>query len=356
MDNREFNIALDAFGGDNAPQATVAGAKAAIVQAEKQGITGLNITLVGNRRLLEDLLEGSEDSIDILDVPAVESADYEDRRDIDQNADSPIRTALRFHHEGRFDAVVSAGPTAAQVVASLLELEKCPRITRPAIGSLLPTSNGFSFLIDVGATLVATAHHLVQFAAMGHVYAEQIIGIENPRIAVINVGQERDVGDRTVVEAYRLLSESGFNFVGFAEGRDIPAGFADIYVTNGMIGNIILKYTEGLPALVRKLISPDNTPELNPGFLDQFDFQNYGGEPLLGLNGVSIICHGASNERGIASAVMQAVKIVRVQLHAKLENFLLNHFESYFSQVKYLRSFRRSFTAVRRRPKESGSA
>ena len=170
----------------------------------------------------------------------------------------------------------------------------------------------------------------------------ELLGIKEPRIGVLNVGLENTVGDRSTVEAHRLLSESGYNFAGFVEGRDLPEGIADVVVTNGFVGNILLKYTEGLPGLLGKVI-PKEYSEVQKIIKEQFDYQSYGGEPLLGVKGVSIICHGASSAVAISASIRQAARMAKLQIHRKLEIFLTQKFDSYFSQVKYLRSFRRSF-------------
>jgi len=339
-----LRIALDTFGGDSAPQATVEGARLAIAQARQRKLDGFEIVLVGNRKALKPILEDKlPEGLEVLDIPAGAAREGINPHSIANDPGSPIRTALRLHRDGRCDAVVSAGSTAAQVVASLLELEKCSGITRPAVGVLLPTETGHCFLLDVGASLVASPHHLVQFAAMGHVYVRELLGITEPRIGVLNVGRESLVGDRSTVGAYRLLSDSGFNFTGFIEGRDLLTGAADVVVANGFVGNILLKFLEGLPVLLKQHMPLDDAPEVREAIENRFDYQAFGGEPLLGVKGVSIICHGASTPKAIAAAIMQANRMVQLKLHEKLEAFLVDKFASYFSRVKYLRSFRRAY-------------
>lgn len=337
-----MNIALDAFGGDHAPGITIAGAVKAVTDRSLPVENRFDVTLVGSLTDLTPYLPNPlPTGLSVLDVP--KSGELEEHEPISVNADpeSPIRTALRLHAEGAFDAVVSAGSTGAQVLASLFELPKCSGITRPAIGALMPTARGRCLLADVGASLVATPHHLVQFAAMGCVYVRELLGIENPRVGLINVAGEASAGERSAVEGYRLLSESGFNFVGFLEGRDIPEGKADVAVTNGFVGNTLLKFAEGLPALFEALFPSELVKALQSEIERNFDYQAFGGEPLLGVRGVSIICHGASNERAISSALKQASRIAKINLPEKIEEFLTDHFTTYYSQVKYLRSFRR---------------
>lgn len=176
---------------------------------------------------------------------------------------------------------------------------------------------------------------------MGSVYVREFLGISEPRIGLINVGGEAFVGDRTVVEAHRLLTESGFNYVGFVEGRDIPTGAADVLVTNGFVGNVLLKFAEGVPKLVASLAG-GLSDEAKAIIARGLDYNAYGGEPLLGVKGVSIICHGASKDRAIAQGIFQAARIAKMDIHHRIEEFLVDKFASYFSQVKYLGSFRRS--------------
>lgn len=333
-----MRIALDVFGGDSAPLATINGAKLAQIEARKTGHSDLEIILVGSRSSLESNITDLPEKIEICDVADASNQDKSGFISAGNNPDSAIRTALRLHRQRDFDAVVSAGPTGTQVLASLNELEKCARITRPAIGTLLPTATGQCFVLDVGASLAANPHHLVQFAVMGYVYVQEVCGVINPRIGVLNVGHESEIGDKATVDTNRLLSESGLNYIGFVEGNDLQFDIADVVVTNGFVGNVLLKYTEGLPVLIKPFLSEKSWES----FSKKYDYQSLGGEPLLGVKGVSIICHGASTDKAICAAIFRAVKIIKLKLHEKLEEFLINQFASYFSQVKYLRSFRRS--------------
>lgn len=343
-----MRIALDGLGGDLAPKVTVQGALLALRDAPEKGLDDLSVVLVGDQtRLLPFLPDPLPAKLYLVDADPPDENSVTSAAAIGEQAQSAIRIALRLHREGDVQGVVSAGSTAAQVVASLIELEKCYGITRPAIGSFLPTLRGASLLIDIGASLVATPHHLVQFAAMGHVYVREMLGIAEPRIGLINVGSEAFVGDRNVIEAHKLLDDSGFNFVGFIEGRDIAAGKADVLVTNGFVGNVILKFAEGIPTLLNAMVA-NLGDQATESVAKNFDYNAHGGEPLLGVKGVSIICHGASSERAVAQGIYQAAKISKLRLPDKLEDFLADKFATYFSQVKYLRSFRRSLRSAER--------
>ena len=337
-----MRIALDAHGGDMAPVATIGGAISALHNAPWDIPPRLEIALFGDPKILEEHLPSTLPN-GLTVVPCC-SAPGENRFFGDKDdpaSDSPIRRALQQHAEGSFDAVVSAGSTGAQVVASIGELGKCQGITRPAIGSLLPTAKGSCLLIDVGASLVASPHHLVQFAAMGQVYVHELLGIKEPTIGLLNVGTESHSGGPVPQEAHELLEASGLNFYGFVEGRDLPVGTTDIVVTNGFAGNVLLKYIEGLPQAVQGLLPGDNSILIET-LRRRFDFELFGGEPLLGVRGVSIICHGASSKRAIASAINKATKIAQIKLWEKIEALVAEQFPTYYTRFKYLRSFQRT--------------
>ena len=327
-----MKIALDAFGGDNAPHVTIEGAINAVNEEPRPEIEKLNITLVGNRLEIEKhLKEKLPDSIDVLNIRRKPNRRNQKPHDDGYDKNSAIRTALRLHKAGEFDAVVSAGNTGAQVIASLMELEKIPGITRPAVGSFLPTAEGPCFLLDVGASFVASPHHLVQFATMGHVYVHELLGMDEPRIGVLNTGKEDSIGERNAVEAHALLSDSRFNFIGFVEGRDLPRGVADVIVTNGFVGNVLLKFMEGFPALLRKMM-PSGSSDSLKSILKELDYQRYGGELLLGVRGISIICHGSSTTQSITASILRAAHLSRLKIYEKLETFLEQEFASSLSQ------------------------
>lgn len=335
-----MRIALDLFGGDNAPKAIIDGAKLAVEKSKSNGDSSLKITLFGDHTRLQNLHLESDlpEDIDVLETPAFEIRNPNDPYSEAEQSDSPIRIALRKHNEGDFDGVVSAGSTGVQVIASIAELGRCVGITRPAVAAKIPTASGFCLILDVGASLNVTPHQMVQFAAMGTVYMKELLGKENLRIGVLNVSDEMGIGSKNATEAYQLLSASGFQDVSLVEGRDLVSGSVDIVLVNGFTGNILLKYIEELPKLLEKLFSKDLLREK----ISQFDYQLFGGEPLLGVRGVSIICHGASSEIAINAGIQKAVEIAKVKLDDAIEQFLSDKFHSYISKVRYLRSFRRS--------------
>jgi len=267
-------------------------------------------------------MAGLDEHIDIHHVPRKFNKNDAAPHTAGKDKNSPIRVALKLHREGKFDAVVSAGSTGAQVVATLTELGACQWVNRPAIGSLFPTVKGFSLLLDIGATLVAGPRHLAQFAAMGHLYSKEMMGLEHPRIGLLNVGKEADVGPPAIKMAHKILNQSKFNYIGFIEGYDVLAGAADVIVTNGFVGNIMLKYTEGVREFVNKFLPADSDENIGKLINDRLDYQNYGGEPLLGINGVSVISHGSSTALAICSAIMKAYQMAEAGFHAKFDSFM----------------------------------
>lgn len=313
-----MRVAVDLFGGDNAPQIVVEG----VIQALSDPSTEGDIVLIGNRESANRCLDGLLPDCEFIDVPDISERTKSDPISAGSISDSAIRTALRMHKHGDVDAVISAGSTGAQVVASIAELGKCPGISRPAIGSFLPTAKEPVFLVDVGGSLSATGHQLVQFAIMGHVYCSEMRSLPKPRIGVLNVARERNLGEQNAIEAHKLLSDSGFNFIGFIEARDILSGDADVVVTNGFVGNSLLKFLEGLPGFMRKFCDGDFFHDIEK----RLDFQSSGGEPLLGVNGLSMVCHGASSATAIAASIRKSFVLSPLRLHERLESFPADKF------------------------------
>lgn len=329
-----MKIALDVFGGDNAPESTIDGAMLACKKANDMNIDDFTVTLVGDYSKLKTVNDTDfGNQIDVLDVGGDFYNNASNPQEAGRAKNSPIRVALRLHKKGEFDAVVSAGSTGAQVVASLAELGSCAGVKRPAIGSLLPTSNGFCFLLDVGASLVAGPKQLVQFAVMGYLYSKEMLGIKNPRLSLLNVGKESGVGPRAVKTANKILNKSRFDYIGYIEGRDILAGEVDVIVTNGLIGNILLKYTEGFPKFLREILPDEAADTVSLKIREKMDYERFGGEPLLGIKGVSVIGHGASSAHAISSALIKAGMIAKEDLHSKIDSFMKNELENFFPEL-----------------------
>ena len=325
-----MRIALDLFGGDNAPDTTLHGAKLACESSHAQGIDNLRVTLVGDCSKLSTAQTANlGDQIDLYDVPGEYYNNDSAPHAAGKAEHSPIRIALKLHREGKFDAVVSAGSTGAQVIASLKELGTCTSINRPAIGVLLPTRKGFSLLLDVGASLVASPKQLVQFTAMGYLYLTEIMGISSPRIGLLNVGKESGVGPQSVISANIILKQSKFDYIGFIEGGDILTDKADVIVTNGLVGNILLKYAEGFPRFLSNIL-PDDMAGIAKSYIsEKLDYQKFGGVPLLGINGVSVIGHGSSSAQALSSAILKAANMAKADFHSKLESFIVKKLSYY---------------------------
>ncbi len=317
-------IALDAMGGDFAPRATVAGALAALAELGPEH----TIQLVGQpdviSRELEALLDGEAAGvsngrarIEIIEAPDVIEMGEKPSAAIRSKPKSSMMVGLKLQAEGRSDGFVSAGSTGAQMAASTVVLKLHPGLSRPAIGTLFPTSRQPIVVLDSGANVDCSAEELVQFARLGSVYAEQILGRPNPGIGLLSIGEEPEKGNAVVKEANQLLRNAGLNFLGNVEGRDLPNGACDrgaidVVVCDGFVGNIILKLYEAIGPMISgmlgKALGTDEDSLRNA--LRSLDYSEYGGAPLLGVRGVSIISHGKSSSRAIKNALRVAVRAV----------------------------------------------
>jgi glycerol-3-phosphate acyltransferase PlsX len=326
-------IALDAMGGDRAPGVIVRGGLDAIEEAGRD----LEIILVGRKETLEaeisrlgisshpfELVD-ARDVIDFHDQPAVT---------LRKKKDSSIAVGLRLQREGKADGFVSAGNTGAVVANGLFTLGRIPGVSRPGIATFFPNQSGVGILLDVGATIDCTPEHLFQFAVMGSCYAELVLEIPNPRVGLLNVGEESSKGTEVVQETYKTLEKSGLNFTGNAEGRDILAGSVDVVVCDGFVGNVVLKFTESVIGMVYSVMRGSLTSTvrgrlggllLKPAFRElkaRFDYAEYGGAPLLGLNGVCTIAHGSSSARAIKNAVLATTRYIRYDVRSAIEERL----------------------------------
>lgn len=318
-----MRIAVDAMGGDFAPAAVVQGG----IEAAKVANGDLEIILVGDQARIEQELHRhfrthnlslsvyhASECIDMDEAPAAA---------LKRKPDASISVAHRLQKFGKVDAVVSAGNTGAAMASALLELGRIQGVKRPGIGSLLPNGHGAAMLIDVGANVDCKPVHLLQFGLMGSIYMNRILGIEEPRVGLLSIGEERGKGNETTVAAYELLRRSNINFVGNIEGRDILRDGADVVVCDGFVGNIILKFAESIGGVFsfhmkrhigKKIFRNLGAFLLKPtfaGLRKVFDYEEYGGAPLLGIDGVSIICHGGSTPKAIKNAVREAAKMIR---------------------------------------------
>ena len=316
------------MGGDFAPRATVAGALAALAELAPQH----TIQLVGQTdvitRELEALLDGgaagvpdARDRIEIVEAPDVIEMGEKPSAAVRGKPRSSMMLGLRLQAEGKSDGFVSAGSTGAQMAASTVLLRLHPGLSRPAIVTPFPTLREMVAVLDSGANVDCSAEELVQFARLGSVYVEQILGRPNPGIGLMSIGEEPEKGNAVTKEAHRLLQSAGLNFLGNIEGRDLPKGSCDrgpidVVVCDGFVGNIILKLYEAIgpmmSAMLGKALGTDE--ETLRDALRSLDYSEYGGAPLLGVRGVSIIAHGKSSSRAIKNAVRVAIRAVETDM------------------------------------------
>ncbi len=327
-----MKIALDAMGGDHAPAATVAGA----VQAARAH--GLDVILVGDEaRIQAELRKHNTRGLRLSIIHASQVVGMDEHTmAVKQKQDASMVVAMRLVREGQADAFASAGNSGAVMAAALFTLGRIPGIIRPALVTIYPMPPHRCILLDIGANADCKPEYLLQFAAMGAAYAERIHGIPRPRVGIISNGEEPEKGSTLVREAFSLLSASGLNFIGNVEGKDIHKHVADVVVTDGFTGNVVIKLTEGVVAFLARLIARQVTgtwrdrlglclmaPGLAlalPGLLlmsptlwrtrRQLDWREIGGAPLLGVNGVVIIGHGRSDPYAIRHMIRQAMVAV----------------------------------------------
>jgi glycerol-3-phosphate acyltransferase PlsX len=316
-------IALDAMGGDFAPQATVAGALLALAELDPAH----SIQLVGQTAVVEaqlrTLLDGDfaahashGDRLSIVEAPDVIEMTEKPSAAVRGKPNSSMAVGLRLQTEGLSDAFVSAGSTGAQMAASMVILRLHAGLKRPAIVTLFPSARKTVAVLDSGANVDCSADELVQFARLGATYAECVLGRPNPAVGLLSIGEEPEKGNAVTKETYPLLKQSGLNFIGNVEGRDLPAGGTehqqvDVVVCDGFVGNVILKFYEGVaPLMMHTLRKAGVNEEQLEASLRHLDYSEHGGAPLLGVKGVSIIAHGKSSPRAIKNAVKVAAQAV----------------------------------------------
>jgi glycerol-3-phosphate acyltransferase PlsX len=322
-------IAVDAMGGDTGPQVVVPGA----IDAAKARPGELKLLLVGREELIRPHL-GDVDPTWVEIVHASENIDMNEApaQAIRRKKDASISVALRMIREGRADAMVSAGNTGAVVASSLLTIGRLHGVSRPAISTLWPNKQRGAVVLDVGANHECTPKNLVQFAIMGSVFAQYHVGVDHPRVGLLNIGEEKSKGNDLVRDSYALLeSDPRIHFIGNVEGRDVFDGAADVVVCDGFVGNVILKFSESIYSFLSHLVRD----EIRRGMLAKagallmkrafgsvrarLDYAEYGGAPLLGVKGVVIISHGKSSRRAIRNAVLVAARAVSANLNAHIE-------------------------------------
>jgi len=292
----------------------------------------MEVILVGDAEAMEVELSrhpnAPRDRLTLIHAPQRVSPDEAPAASVRKKPQSSIMLGLKLQREDDAEAFVSAGSTGAVMAASLLVLRPLPGVHRPAIGILLPTAKDPLLMLDAGANVDCKPHHLVQFARLGHIYAQDLMGLEAPRVGLLNIGEEEGKGNEATAEAHALLSATDLRFVGNIEGREIIAGELDVLVCDGFVGNTLLKFYESVAefvvALLKREIRLSHTTELID-FHEVFqvlDYAEYGGAPLLGVNGVSIICHGESPPKAIYNALGVAARAVTSGMVAHIEREL----------------------------------
>ncbi len=323
------NVAVDAMGGDNAPGQIVKGAVEAVNERKD-----IKVLLVGKEAVLNAELSNytyNKDRLVVVNANDVITNDEAPVMAIRRKKDSSVVVALNLVKNGEADAFVSAGSTGAVLVGGQLIVGRIKGVERPPLAPLIPTIKGVSLLVDCGANVDARPSHLVQFAKMGSIYMENVIGIKNPRVAIVNIGAEEEKGNMLVKETYPLLKNcKDINFIGSIEAREIPNGGADVIVCEAFVGNVILKLYEGLgSALIGKIKTGlMSTTKSKIGALlcksalketlKSFDASRYGGAPLLGLNGLIVKTHGSSKSVEIKNSIIQCITFTEQQINEKI--------------------------------------
>ena len=322
-----ITIAVDGMGSDNSPVSEIEGVIAAVKA------WNVRIVLVGRESVLEPLLNGAGGNslpIEIRNADEVVAMDENPIVAIRKKKNSSIRVAADLVRNGEAAGLVSAGNTGAVMATSKMVFGMVPGVDRPALATVLPTLTGHSVMLDVGANVACKPHHLVQFAVMGHLFSGKIVGVTSPRVGLMSVGEEESKGNDLVKEVYKTLKHINLNFIGNVEGRDIYNGRADVIVCDGFTGNVALKTSEGLIEAMLKLMKEELTRNMQARLgaalsrqafrrlKKRLDYSEYGGAPLLGLRGASIICHGRSNGNAIKNAIRVAKDFAENQVDAML--------------------------------------
>ncbi len=319
-------IALDAMGGDHAPDEIVKGAVLAAAEYPT-----VEILLVGREEVLREKLGGSiPPRIEIVDAREVVDMTDNALAPLRRKRNSSIRVCANLVAEGKAAAMVSAGHTGAAMTSAYKVIGTIDGVSRPALAAVVPSTKGHTVLLDVGANVDSKPAYLREFAVMGHYYAQMLFGIDAPRVGLLSIGEEEGKGNELTKETFRVLKEAGLNFMGNAEGRDIYNGNADVIVCDGFIGNVVLKASESLAEMMRTLIREEITSTFTrkigallakgafEGVKKRTDYAEYGGAPLLGVKGGCIISHGRSNAKAVKNAIRVARDFAMSQVDTKI--------------------------------------
>lgn len=321
----KYTIAIDAMGGDNAPNAVVEGA----IQALKQW-NDIEILLAGPEEKLNELLQDAgdvKDRISIIPADEVISMDEAPVLQVRRKKNSSMVQAMLAVKEGRAQAMISAGSTGAVLAGSILRIGRIKGISRPALGPILPGRSNPFILVDSGANVDCTPEYLLNFGLMGSVYMKSVMGVENPRVGLVNIGAEAEKGNELTKKTYQLMQEQTlYNFAGNCEARDIPTGDYDVVVADGFDGNIILKLTEGLAStligMMKESMMKDTRSKVGAllvkpalkEFKKKLDYEEHGGAPLLGVEGAVVKAHGSSNGKAFCNAIRQARTMIETDM------------------------------------------
>lgn len=323
-------IVVDAMGGDYAPQNAVVGAVNAVNERND-----FELFLVGKKKLILEVLKKNNlvfPEEKIIDADQVIEMGDNPSDAIKMKKNSSIVVGCKFVADGNAEAFVSAGNTGAVVMASTLFIGRIKGVERPTIGTFIPNQTGVTTLFDVGAFVDSKPHHLLSYGIMSSIFVKEIYGIDKPTIGLLSVGEEEEKGGKTIKEAFDLLKNSKLNFVGNVEGKDILLGKTNIVICDGFVGNILLKFGEAVPKLLKHLLKSYAEKSLfnkiKVGLfrntlkkaLVPLDYQQYGGVPLLGVKAISIIGHGSSSELAIKNMVIRAKEMVDKDLVNKIQN------------------------------------
>lgn len=323
-------VAVDAMGGDNAPGEIIKGAIDAINK-----MSNIKVFLIGKDDEIKAELkkyEYNKEQLEIMHTTEVIATEEPPVMAIRRKKDSSLVKAMNMVKNQEADALVSAGSSGAILVGGQVIVGRIKGIERPPLAPLIPTAKGISLLVDCGANVDARASHLVQFAKMGSIYMENALGIKNPKVAIVNIGAEEEKGNMLVKETFPLLKEcSDINFIGSIEARDIPSGYADVIVCEAFVGNVILKLYEGVGAtliskikggMMSTLRSKIGALLVKPALketLKSFDASEYGGAPLLGLNGLVVKTHGSSKAKEVTNSIIQCVTFKNQKINEKIK-------------------------------------
>jgi glycerol-3-phosphate acyltransferase PlsX len=318
------------MGGDYAPANEVAGA----VQSLRQSHNEFEVILVGKEEEIRRQLDAHHAqglSYSVVHADEVIEMDDSPNAALKQKKNSSLAIGVQLHKEGKADAFASIGNTGAVLSASTLILGRIKGVSRPTIGAFFPSETGVCLLVDAGTNVDCRAQHLYEFAVMGSIYAKRVFKYENPKVGLLSIGEEKIKGSEVVQEAHKILESSNLNFIGNVEGRDILKGKAQVVVCDGFVGNVVLKFGESIPGFMkaklkqyaggsiwRKLLIGLARGSLRAS-LREMDYEEFGGVPVLGVNGVSIIGHGGSSPKAIKNMILKAAEVAQSQINKYIE-------------------------------------